>query len=117
MVFAVFAALKTDVPYLGGTALVLIAVNMAALIPGLPANLGAFEMSCTLALQALGVPATTALSFALLYHLMHTVPVTIIGVVTGRSVRKQAPASELARAVPTLDARESPGGTAPAKVG
>jgi uncharacterized membrane protein YbhN (UPF0104 family) len=87
MVMAVLAAMHLDVPMLHATALVLLAVNMAALVPGLPANLGTFEVSCTLALGGVGVPPAAALSFALVYHALHTVPVTLVGLATQRWVR------------------------------
>jgi uncharacterized membrane protein YbhN (UPF0104 family) len=60
--------------------LVLVAVNLAALIPGLPANIGPFEMACVLALGATAVPHEVAIGFAILYHVLHTVPVTVAGV-------------------------------------
>jgi uncharacterized membrane protein YbhN (UPF0104 family) len=60
--------------------LVLVAVNLAALIPGLPANIGPFEMACVLALGATTVPHEVAIGFAILYHVLHTVPVTVAGV-------------------------------------
>ncbi len=88
MVIAVLAAMHLDVPWLPASALVLLAVNMAALVPGLPGNVGTFEVSCSLALGAVGLPAAPALSFALVYHAAHTIPVTIAGVVLQRWLRR-----------------------------
>lgn len=59
--------------------IVLVAVNLAALIPGLPANLGPFEMACVLALGTTSIAEEPALGFAIIYHALHTVPVTIVG--------------------------------------
>lgn len=61
------------------SALVLLAVNLAALIPGLPANFGPFEASAIMALKTAHVATPQALGFVLVYHLLHTVPVTILG--------------------------------------
>lgn len=61
------------------SSLVVLAVNLAALVPGLPANLGTFEAATVLALAATGVERVPALGFALVYHALHTVPVTLLG--------------------------------------
>jgi glycosyltransferase AglD len=87
MVIAVLQAMHLDVPLWHATALILLAVNMAALVPGLPANVGTFEVSCSLALGAVGAPPAEALSFALVYHALHTVPVTLVGLAVQRWVR------------------------------
>ena len=63
----------------GGVALVVLAVNIAALVPGLPGNVGTFEASAVLALAAVGVARPAALGFALLFHMLHTIPVTLVG--------------------------------------
>jgi uncharacterized membrane protein YbhN (UPF0104 family) len=49
------------------------------LVPGLPANIGPFEAAVTMGLFAAGLPAEQALPAAVLYHLIHTVPVTLGG--------------------------------------
>lgn len=72
-------ALHLKVPLLVTATLVLLAVNTAALVPGLPANIGPFEASCVLALSAVHVDPARALGFALLYHGLHTIPVTLAG--------------------------------------
>jgi uncharacterized membrane protein YbhN (UPF0104 family) len=59
--------------------LVVVAVNLAALVPGLPANMGTFEAAAVVALGAAGVPPVPALGFALLFHALHTIPVTLAG--------------------------------------
>lgn len=73
-------ALHVDLPSVVGPTLVLLAVNLAALVPGLPANVGPFEMACVLALGTFGVGETTALGFGIVYHALHTIPVTLIGI-------------------------------------
>jgi conserved hypothetical protein len=59
---------------------VLMVINLAMLIPSAPANLGTFEYSAILALGYLGVDATPALSFALLYHFAQLIPTTVAGI-------------------------------------
>lgn len=59
---------------------ILLAINIALLIPAAPGNLGTFELSAALALGALGVGNAQALSFALIYHLVQFIPITLAGV-------------------------------------
>jgi uncharacterized membrane protein YbhN (UPF0104 family) len=73
-------ALHLDVPFVVGPTLVLLAVNLAALVPGLPANVGPFEMACVLALGTFGIDSDTALGFGIVYHALHTIPVTLFGI-------------------------------------
>jgi uncharacterized membrane protein YbhN (UPF0104 family) len=88
MLIAVLLAMRVEAPLLPAAALLLIAVNLAALIPGLPGNLGTFEVSASLALVAVGVPKATALSVALVYHALHTLPVTLAGLCVQRWARQ-----------------------------
>jgi uncharacterized membrane protein YbhN (UPF0104 family) len=85
MVIAVLWALDLPAPLLTA-ALILLAVSAAALVPGLPANLGSFEAACLLALSG-SVARAPALGFALLYHLAHTLPVTLLGLAGLRGPR------------------------------
>jgi uncharacterized membrane protein YbhN (UPF0104 family) len=62
-------------------AMVLLSINLALLLPSTPANLGVLEAGAVLALTASGVGAELALAFALLYHAVHLVPGTVLGVV------------------------------------
>ncbi len=52
------------------------AANVVAVSPG---NTGPFEVAVVLALMGLGAPREPALAFALLYHLVHLVPVGLMG--------------------------------------
>ena len=63
----------------GVAALIVIAINVAITLPGVPANLGTFEAGVVVALGQAGVAQATALSFALLYHALHLVPTVLIG--------------------------------------
>ncbi|MGE5185942.1 MAG: lysylphosphatidylglycerol synthase transmembrane domain-containing protein [Acidobacteriota bacterium] len=84
IVWATLAALHLPVASIATPVLVLVAVNLAALVPGLPANVGSFEMAAVLALASCGVTREPALAFAIVYHALHTIPVTIIGVLVGQ---------------------------------
>jgi uncharacterized membrane protein YbhN (UPF0104 family) len=88
MIYAVFAALHLGVTTIYAPILVVVAVNLAALVPGLPANLGAFEMAGVVALTSFGVPSEAALGCMIVYHALHTIPVTIAGVPGLRHVTK-----------------------------
>lgn len=68
---------------------VLVAVNVAALVPGLPANVGSFEMAAVVALGTFAVAKEPALGFALVYHASHTIPVTLLGLVGFQRAMKQ----------------------------
>jgi uncharacterized membrane protein YbhN (UPF0104 family) len=64
---------------LSTSALVVVAFNLAALIPGLPANTGTFEAAVVLALSSMGIAQVPALGFALMIHAINTIPVTLAG--------------------------------------
>lgn len=74
-----------------GACLVLLAVTLGTLIPGLPGNFGTFEASAVVALGVLGVEPAVALGWALLYHFLHTIPVTIVGLPLLRRVAYHDP--------------------------
>ena len=58
---------------------VLLAINLAILIPSTPAYLGVVEAAACAALVALGVPVERALAGAVLYHAVQIVPTTALG--------------------------------------
>jgi hypothetical protein len=66
--------------------LVLLAANLALLFPlAPPGNVGTLEVGATIGLMAFGVPKTQALAFALCYHALQLVPITILGaLIAGR---------------------------------
>jgi glycosyltransferase AglD len=79
---------------LGVSLLVLMAVNLALVVPfAPPANLGALEVGATLALMESGVPKERALAFALVYHLLQVIPIGFAGLsLASRSLLRTAPA-------------------------
>lgn len=60
---------------------VLVGINSAIAIPGPPANFGTFEAGAVAALLLLGIDRTSALAFALVYHLLHVVPIAIVSTI------------------------------------
>jgi uncharacterized protein (TIRG00374 family) len=59
--------------------IVLLGINAAMALPSMPASAGAFEAGVTLVLVLSGVPKSAAIGFAVLYHLVQVVPVTLAG--------------------------------------
>jgi len=93
VVFLTLRAFHIDVP-LGVTLLVLMAVNLALVVPfAPPANFGWLEAGATLALMESGVPKAQALAFALVYHLLQVIPIGFAGLsLASRSLLRPAPA-------------------------
>ncbi len=61
--------------------LVVIAINLALILPSSPAAVGVFEWATVVALEAYGVPDSQALSYALVAHAVNFVPFIVAGVV------------------------------------
>jgi hypothetical protein len=57
----------------------LMGINLAMALPSMPASVGAFESGATLVLVISGIAKGPAVAFALLYHAIQVVPVTIVG--------------------------------------
>ncbi len=74
----VLKALGIAAPF-AGTALVLLTINLSIAVPSTPGHVGALEAGAVAGLSVLGVPASAALAFALLYHVMQLVPVLLAG--------------------------------------
>lgn len=64
--------------------LVVIAINLALILPSSPAALGVFEAATVVALDAYGVSPSRALSYALLAHAVNFLPFVAIGLVLMR---------------------------------
>jgi hypothetical protein len=67
-----------------GWFLVMLAGRASGLLPTTPGQFGVMEGAMVLALGFLGVEATRALPFALLFHVAHFVPVTVVGLIEAR---------------------------------
>jgi uncharacterized membrane protein YbhN (UPF0104 family) len=59
--------------------LVMVAINLALILPSSPAAVGVFEAATVVALSAFGVSTSTALSAALVLHLLNFVPYLVAG--------------------------------------
>ncbi len=68
-------------PSLRMALLTLIGINAAIAIPTMPGNFGTFEAGATMALMMCGAPRAVAVSYALIYHLTHVLPVAGIATV------------------------------------
>jgi uncharacterized protein (TIRG00374 family) len=59
--------------------LVVIATNLAMILPSSPSAIGVFEAACLVALRPYGVPDAQGLSFALVLHALNFVPFVVVG--------------------------------------
>ena len=59
--------------------IILLGINLAIAIPSMPASAGTFEGGASLVLVLSGIAKGPAVAFALLYHAVQVVPVTIAG--------------------------------------
>jgi uncharacterized membrane protein YbhN (UPF0104 family) len=71
-------ACRIELPLAAG-AIVLLVVRLGTAIPNAPANIGSFQFFCVLALTLVGVEKTVAAGFSVVYFLVLTVPLWIIG--------------------------------------
>ena len=94
-VWLVVRALGLHVPW-AAPLLVLLVLNIAIALPSTPAQVGPFEAAAAGALVLLGVPAESALAFAILYHAMQVIPVTLLGAPGLRLARTAAAENEAA---------------------
>jgi len=73
-------ALHLGVPF-GAALLVMVATNLAMILPSSPAAIGVFEAATLVALRPYGVDASRALSYAVVLHALTFVPFVLIGLV------------------------------------
>jgi hypothetical protein len=79
-------------PLRAGSAMLVI-VRLGTLIPAAPANVGTYQLFCTLALTLFGVQYAVAASFSILVFVMLTLPLWVLGALA--VVRAGIPLSEL----------------------
>ena len=84
------AALQLRLPA-ATSLLVLLAVTLVLALPSAPAGMGSLEIGAVAALRLLGVDEARALAFALIYHAMQVVPVTVLGLNEARLATRRAP--------------------------
>jgi uncharacterized membrane protein YbhN (UPF0104 family) len=76
----VMFAFHLGLPF-GAAILVMVATNLAMLIPSSPAALGIFEAATVVALRPYGVDESHALSYAVVLHALNSLPFIAIGLV------------------------------------
>lgn len=76
--WAMLRAVHLDLPFgAGWTVLAFVGVGIS--VPSAPGYVGVFHAAATAALELFGVPRSTALAYALLYHASALVPITAVG--------------------------------------
>jgi uncharacterized membrane protein YbhN (UPF0104 family) len=80
-------AVHIDLPP-AAAVVVLLAVTLVLALPSVPAGVGSLEVGAVAALEMLGVDSARALAFALVYHAMQVLPVTLVGLVVLRKARR-----------------------------
>jgi uncharacterized protein (TIRG00374 family) len=98
VVYSTLHAFHINVP-LGESLLVLVAINMAMVVPfAPPGNFGTVEVGAILALMEFGVPKEHAVAFALVYHLLQVIPIGVGGLaLASRSLLGALPAPQKTR--------------------
>ncbi len=78
--YLLLAAFDFELPLIASfTVLALIALGV--MLPAAPGFVGTFHYACILALSLFGVSKANALSFAIVLHFLHLMPVVIIGLI------------------------------------
>ncbi len=78
LVELVLAAFAIAIP-LAGVLVVMIAINLAILVPATPGQVGVHEAGALAGLAISGVPPEAALGFAVTYHAIQIIPVVFVG--------------------------------------
>jgi glycosyltransferase 2 family protein len=76
--YLVSLAFHLHLPFSCGL-LVAVAVGLSMILPSPPAAVGVFEGAALIALRAYGVPASSALPYAVVLHLVNFVPFVLVG--------------------------------------
>jgi glycosyltransferase 2 family protein len=79
--YFVSLAFHLHLPFACGV-LVAVAVGLSMILPSPPAAVGVFEGAALIALDAYGVPHSSALAYAVVLHLINFVPFVIVGLAT-----------------------------------
>ncbi len=77
--------------------LVVVAIGLSMVLPSPPAAVGVFEGATLLALEAYKIPASGALPYAVVLHLVNFVPFLFVGVLLLRYNARNPVATEVAR--------------------
>ncbi len=76
--YFVSLAFHLGLPFACGL-LLAVAVGLSMILPSAPAAVGVFEGAAVIALKAYGIPASSALSYAVVLHLVNFVPFVLVG--------------------------------------
>lgn len=76
--YLVSLAFHMHLPFSCGL-LVAVAVGLSMILPSAPAAVGVFETAALIALVAYGIPHSSALSYAVVLHLVNFVPLIVVG--------------------------------------
>jgi len=77
--------------------LAFVAMNISTVLPSTPGQLGVFEAATAWALVATGVAEERALACGFLYHLVHVVPVFVVGLPSALRIRVEKREDEIRR--------------------
>ncbi len=82
VIILMLALYAFGLPAGAGVALfVLVGINIAIAVPGGPMNLGTFEAGIVAPLMAQGIEVKVALTFALSYHALMSIPMMLVGAI------------------------------------
>ena len=65
---------------LSGAAAILLAVNLSAVLPATPSNVGVFQAACAVVLAAYGVSAGTGIAYGIILQAVEVVTALALGV-------------------------------------
>jgi uncharacterized protein (TIRG00374 family) len=92
------------VPILAGL-FVVIATNLAQILPSSPSAVGVFEAATLVALHSYNIPDSRSLSFALVLHVLNLIPFLVVGIVILRGTLRTTNPTALEESA--LDAQRS----------
>lgn len=84
---------------LAACVLAFVVMNISTVLPSTPGQLGVFEAATAYALVAAGVASERALAAGFLYHLVHVVPVFLVGLPSLLRIRVEKRKDEIARSM------------------
>ncbi|HEY4057152.1 MAG TPA: lysylphosphatidylglycerol synthase transmembrane domain-containing protein [Kofleriaceae bacterium] len=84
---------------LAACVLAFVVMNISTVLPSTPGQLGVFEAATAYALVAAGVASERALAAGFLYHLVHVVPVFLVGLPSLLRIRVEKRKDDIARSM------------------
>jgi uncharacterized membrane protein YbhN (UPF0104 family) len=99
-----FVAVGIDLP-LSASLFLMGVISFGVALPSSPGFFGVFEGAATVGLGVYGVPKELAISWALAYHLLSFIPITVLGALALAAVGLTPQELRAAPATPVSDAR------------